>query len=223
MAADLTPEAAFGQPDTSDQPVIDTTPYGSGPDDSLPSATENAAITHHVATVGGLPIPYTTTVGHLIAVDPTSSKPAASFFFVSFTADGQDPSTRPITFFYNGGPGSSSVFVLLGSFAPMRIKTSLPGFTPPPYTLEENPDTLLDRSDLCFINPVGTGYSTAIAPYKNRDFWGVDQDARSIRQFIKRFLTAFNRWNSPKFLFGEFMERRGAASSDGCCTRMAST
>ena len=96
------------------------------------------------------------------------------------------------------------MFLLLGSFAPRRIRTSLPSFTPPPpYTMEDNPDSLLDRSDLVFINPVGTGYSAAIAPYKNRDFWGVDQDARSIKQFIKRYLTAYDRWNSPKFLFGE--------------------
>src|SRR5580693_125000 len=80
----------------------------------------------------------------------------------------------------------------------------MPGFTPPaPYSMEDNPDSLIDRSDLVYINPVGTGYSAAIAPFKNRDFWGVDQDALSIKQFIKRFLTAYNRWNSPKFLFGE--------------------
>ncbi len=80
----------------------------------------------------------------------------------------------------------------------------MPKFTPPaPYTLEDNPESLLDRSDLLFIDPVGTGYSAAIAPGKNGDFWGVDQDAGSIKQFVKRYLTAFNRWNSPKFLFGE--------------------
>lgn len=80
----------------------------------------------------------------------------------------------------------------------------MPDFTPPaPYALENNADSLLDRTDLVFINPVGPGYSTAIAPGKNKDFWGVDQDAKSIRQFIKRYLTKYGRWNSPKFLFGE--------------------
>ena len=139
-----------------------------------------------------------------MAVDPLSSKPASTFFYVAFTADGMDPTTRPVTFFYNGGPGSSAVFLMLGSFAPRRIKTNMPGFTPPPpYAMEDNPDSLIDRSDLVYINPVGTGYSAAIAPYKNRDFWGVDQDATSIKQFIKRYLSAFNRWNSPRFLFGE--------------------
>ena len=114
-----------------------------------------------------------------------------------------EASNRPVTFFYNGGPGSSSVYLLLGSFGPRRIKTNMPDFTPPPYQLEDNADSLLDRTDLVFINPVGTGYSAAILPGKNRDFWGVDEDARSIRQFIKRYLTKYGRWNSPKFLFGE--------------------
>lgn len=189
-----------------DQPYFDPVAYGNGPDDSVAAteADENAAVTHHSVTVGGAKIAYTATVGHLVTVDPSSSKPDAKMFYVAFTKDGAKEEARPLTFFYNGGPGSSSVFVLLGSFAPRRIKTAMPGFTPPaPYEMEDNPDSLLDRSDLIFINPVGTGYSAAIAPNKNRDFWGVDQDAGSIAQFIKRYLTKNNRWNSPKFLFGE--------------------
>lgn len=187
-----------------DQPCFDPTAYGNGPGDSVADATENAAITHHQIKLGAHAFAYTAKAGHLAIVDPSSSQPSAKMFYVAFTVDGQTPERRPVTFFYNGGPGSSSVFVLLGSFAPKRIKTSMPGFTPPaPYTLEDNPDSLLDKSDLVFINPVGTGYSTAIAPYKNKDFWGVDQDAHSIAQFIKRYLTANDRWNSPKFLFGE--------------------
>ena len=188
----------------ADQPLLDTTAYGSGPDDSITDASEAVAITHHTATIGGASIAYTATAGHIVAVDPVSSKPAAKFFYVAFTADGPAANARPVTFFYNGGPGSSAVFLLLGAFAPRRIKTNMPGFTPPaPYTMEDNPDSLLDRSDLVYINPIGTGYSSAVTPFKNRDFWGVDQDARSIKQFIKRYLTANNRWNSPKFLFGE--------------------
>jgi carboxypeptidase C (cathepsin A) len=139
-----------------------------------------------------------------VTVDPSSSLPAAKIFYVAFTLDGAERTARPVTFFYNGGPGSSSVYVLLGSFAPQRLKTAMPSFTPPaPYTLEANPDSLLDKTDLVFINPVGTGYSAAIAPHKNKDFWGVDQDAGALKQFIKRYLTANDRWNSPKFLYGE--------------------
>ncbi|HEF5155481.1 peptidase S10 serine carboxypeptidase [Burkholderia multivorans] len=187
-----------------DQPFFDPVAYGNGPDDSVTDTTEAAAITHHTILIGGRRIAYTATVGHLVTVDPSSSKPAAKIFYVAFTADNAKEETRPVTFFYNGGPGSSSVFVLLGSFAPKRIKTAMPGFTPPaPYQIEDNPDSLIDHSDLVFINPVGTGYSAAVAPNKNRDFWGVDQDADSLKQFIKRYLTKNNRWNSPKYLFGE--------------------
>jgi carboxypeptidase C (cathepsin A) len=186
-----------------EQACLDTTPYGSGPGDSVTDTTENAAVTHHLLELGGKKIPYTAVAGHLVAVDPVSSRPAAKIFYVAYLADDADPNSRPVTFFYNGGPGSSAVFVLLGSFAPRRIKSSLPDFTPPPYTLEDNPDSLLDKSDLVFINPVGTGYSAAVRPNRNKDFWGVDQDAASLRQFIKRFLTVYDRWNSPKFLYGE--------------------
>ncbi len=188
----------------ADQPFLDPVAYGNRPQDSVADVTEAAAITHHTAQIGGKSIAYTATVGHLVTVDPQSSQPDAKIFYVAFTADGSTKITRPVTFFYNGGPGSSSVYVLLGSFGPRRIRTSLPDFTPPPpYTIEDNPDSLLDRSDLVFINPVGTGYSAAVAPKVNKDFWGVDQDAGSLRQFIKRYITAYDRWNSPKFLFGE--------------------
>ncbi|VWD42763.1 peptidase S1 [Burkholderia lata] len=187
-----------------DQPFFDPVAYGNGPDDSVTDTTEAAAITHHTILIDGKRIAYTATAGHLVTVDPSSSQPAAKIFYVAFTADGAKEETRPVTFFYNGGPGSSSVFVLLGSFAPKRIKTSMPGFTPPaPYQMEDNPDSMIDHSDLVFINPVGTGYSAAVAPNKNRNFWGVDQDADSLKQFIKRYLTKNNRWNSPKYLFGE--------------------
>ncbi len=189
---------------STDQPFDDPVAYGSGPDDSITDTSEAAAVTHHTITLGGREIAYTATAGHLVTVDPSESTPNAKFFYVAFTEDGQSEQSRPVTFFYNGGPGSSSVFVLLGSFAPRRIKTDMPSFTPPaPYSMEDNPDSLLDKSDLVFINPVGTGYSAAIAPHKNREFWGTDTDATSLKDFIKRYLTKNSRWNSPKYLFGE--------------------
>ena len=196
--------AATAAQKSGDQPFFDPVAYGNGPNDSVTDTTENAAITKHSIVIGGRKIAYTATAGHLVTVDPSSSVPNAKMFYVAFTEDNQKEETRPVTFFYNGGPGSSSVFVLLGSCAPRRIKTAMPSFTPPaPYTREDNPDSLLDKSDLVFINPIGTGYSAAIAPSTNRNFWGVDQDATSIKQFIKRFLTKNNRWNSPKYLYGE--------------------
>jgi carboxypeptidase C (cathepsin A) len=200
------PQALAAAGAIGDKPYFDPVAYGNGPDDSVTEreATEAAALTHHSIVIGGREIAYTATAGHLVTVDESTSKPNAKIFYVAFTEDGQTEESRPVTFFYNGGPGSSSVFVLLGSFAPKRIKTSMPGFTPPaPYQMEDNPDSLLDKSDLVFINPVGTGYSAAVAPHTNKEFWGVDQDARSLKQFIKRFLTKNLRWNSPKYLFGE--------------------
>ena len=197
-------DAVHKQEAAPDQPLLDTTPYGSGKDDSISDVAENAAITQHTLTIDGTTIPYTARAGHLVIADQYSARPTAKIFYVAFTANVATPGSRPVTFFYNGGPGSSSVYLLLGSFGPRRIKTNMPYFTPPaPYALEDNQDSLLQHSDLVFINPVGTGYSAANAPGKNGDFWGVDEDARSIKQFVKRYLTLFNRWNSPKFLFGE--------------------
>ncbi|CAJ0698084.1 hypothetical protein R11007_02721 [Ralstonia holmesii] len=189
-----------------DQPYVDPNVYGTGPNDALAADPgESAAITHHTVTIGGKSIAYTATAGHLTTIDPVTSQSNATMFYVAYTQDNPDPSKpRPVTFFYNGGPGSSSVFLLLGSFGPKRLQSSFPNFTPPaPYKLPDNPDSLLDRSDLVFINPVGTGYSAAIAPAKNKDFWGTDQDAHSIDRFIQRYLTKNSRWNSPKFLYGE--------------------
>ena len=107
----------------ADQPLVDTTPYGYGPDDSISDVTENAAITHHTLKLNGKSIAYTARAGHLVTTDSYSSRPGAKLFYVAFTADDAAPSSRPVTFFYNGGPGSSSVFLLLGSFGPRRIKS----------------------------------------------------------------------------------------------------
>ena len=138
----------------------------------------------------------------------STAAPDASVFYIAYTLDGADgkpDGTRPVTFFYNGGPGSSSIWLLMGSFAPIRIITDMPKPTPPaPYNLVmDNPETLLDQTDMVFIDAVGTGLSTAVAPKPNKDFWGVDQDAGVFSEFIFRYLTVNDRWNSPKFLFGE--------------------
>src|SRR5579884_3476400 len=100
-------------PTPADQPFTDTTAYGNGPADNVTDATENAAITHHTLALGDTTIAYTATAGHLVTVDPSSSKPVAKMFYVAFTQDGTSLTDRPVTFFYNGGPGSSSVYTLL--------------------------------------------------------------------------------------------------------------
>ena len=109
-----------------DEPFLDTIPYGSGKDDSVGDTSERAAVTHHRASIDGATIAYTARAGHLVTVDPYTAQPAAKIFYVAFTVDSARPTTRPVTFFYNGGPGSSAVFLLLGSFGPRRIRTITP-------------------------------------------------------------------------------------------------
>lgn len=178
--------------------------YSSAASASLASAAEAAALTHHQITLRGQTIDYTAITGHLTASDATSGAEEASFFYVAYTVDNQNAATRPVTFFYNGGPGSATVWLHLGSFGPKRLVTGDPSTSAPkPFPLVDNQETLLDTTDLVFVDAVGTGYSEAIAPNTNQTFWGVDQDARVFRDFVLRYLRVNNRLASPKFLFGE--------------------
>jgi carboxypeptidase C (cathepsin A) len=129
---------------------------------------------------------------------------ALSYSTVYTRSDVEDPSRRPIAFIYNGGPGSASVWLHMGAFGPRRVVTENTAATPPPpYRIVDNPYTLLDKADLVFIDPVGTGFSHAVGDAEDKDFWGVDQDVRSLAQFINIYISRNNRWNSPKFLIGE--------------------
>lgn len=172
---------------------------------SLASAEEYAATVQKSITLDGSPLNYTATTGHLTATDLQTGKPAASFFYVAYTVGKQPPEQRPVTFFYNGGPGSASIWLHLGAFGPRRLATSFPATTPAPSPMQlvDNQETLLDQSDLVFVDAIGTGYSQAIAPYTNSQFWGVDQDAAAFRDFVRRYLAANNRQASPVYLFGE--------------------
>ena len=128
----------------------------------------------------------------------------SSMFYVAYFKDGAHPSKRPITFLYNGGPGSSTVWLHMGAFGPVRVVTSDHTHTPPaPYGLVNNPYSLLDASDLVFIDAPGTGYSRVRGPDPAKHFYGVDQDVHAFSQFIMKFLTQYGRWNSPKYLLGE--------------------
>lgn len=191
-------------PPVDDRPgLTDTTVYSSARDASLPGAVEAAAVSTQTLSVGGQTLSYTATAGHLIARDAAGAA-QASVFYVAYTRPGADAATRPVTFFYNGGPGSASVWLQLGSFGPKRLVTGVPDTAlPRPFAMVDNAEHLLGESDLVFINAVGTGYSQAIAPFTNRSFWGVDADAALFRDFILRYLAANNRAASPKYLFGE--------------------
>ena len=164
---------------------------------------ERTVQTRHSASVSGRVVPYTATAGTLTIRD-VSGKPKASIFYTAYTADGAPSSRRPVMFFYNGGPGSASLWLRMGSFGPMRLQTGNPeSIRPAPFNFGPNPDTLLGATDMVFIDAPGTGYSRPLGDAKGSDFYGVDQDADAFAKAIIRYTTKFGRWDSPKFLFGE--------------------
>jgi carboxypeptidase C (cathepsin A) len=164
---------------------------------------ERTVSTRHSAVADGRTLPYSATAGTLTIRD-AEGKPTASIFYTADTADGVPGSRRPVTFFYNGGPGSASLWLRMGSFGPMRVQTlNAQYLRPAPFSLGPNPDTLLGTTDLVFIDAPGTGYSRPLGDAKAADFYGVDQDADAFARAIIRYITKFDRWGSPKFLFGE--------------------
>ncbi len=168
------------------------------------SAEEREVVTHHqVTTAAGQVLHYAATAGTLTIRDQ-AGKPIASVFAVAYTLDGADPRRRPVTFFFNGGPGSSSMWLHMASLAPVRIVTGDPQFIrPPPYAFGPNPQTLLDKSDLVFVDAIGTGYSRALGDTEPKTFWGVDPDVDAFAKAIFRWVGKNERWASPKFLYGE--------------------
>ena len=181
-----------------------------------PAPKDNLVETHHSLTIGGREIKYTVTTGTLVlkeesekkgeqAGEAEGEKAKASVFFIAYTRDDQpDRSTRPITFSFNGGPGSSSVWLHLGVLGPRRVLMGDAGaLLPPPYRLADNEFSLLDQTDLVFIDPVSTGFSRVIPGEKSRQFHGFKKDIESVGDFIRLYTTRYQRWTSPKFLIGE--------------------
>ncbi|HEX5238399.1 MAG TPA: peptidase S10, partial [Sphingomicrobium sp.] len=175
-------------------------------------------------TVGGVPIAYDAVAGTLVVhskdwsdtdaldadtdksdKDKNTPKPEASMYYVAYFKQGAPAAGRPITFLFNGGPGSSSIWLHVGAFGPVRVTTAdAPGHThPAPYSTVNNDESLLDASDLVFIDAPGTGFSRIAGKDKEKAFYGVDQDIDAFTKFITQFLTKYDRWNSPKYLFGE--------------------
>jgi carboxypeptidase C (cathepsin A) len=168
----------------------------------LPVPKEESAVTHHQVRIGDLGFGYTATAGNLVI--SRGDDPIASMFYVAYTRDGSRPEQRPVTFFYNGGPGSATVWLHMGSFGPRIVETANARATgPAPYHIANNGDSLLDRSDLVFVDAIGTGFSRVAGKGKGTDFWNVDGDVDAFGKFITRYVTINRRWNSAKFLFGE--------------------
>ncbi|WP_414696966.1 S10 family peptidase [Paraburkholderia sp.] len=196
----LHPPATTDPADAADQPQHND--KASTP--SVPVPPETASVTSHSLRLDGRKLDYTATAGNLLLHDDKTGAANASVFYIAYTVPTKTPSARPVTFLFNGGPGAGSVFLMMGSFGPQRVRTSSPASTPPaPYTLGDNPDSLLDTTDLVFIDAVGAGLSKPVGHGTGKDFWGVDQDLRAFAQFIDRYLTVNQRWNSPKYLLGE--------------------
>lgn len=177
---------------------------------------EKSSVTHHEMSLEGRTIRYSATAGTLL-IDDENSKPYGSVFYVAYTEDGvSDARMRPVTFLYNGGPGSASLWLHMGSVGPMRVVTASPNATGSgPYQLVTNPYSLLDKSDLVFIDAVGSGYSRPVGKATEKNFAGTDQDVKAFGRFITRYVSINQRWNSPKFLFGEsYGTTRSAALVD---------
>ena len=190
--------AAFARTGPAQQPARPAT-------DSLlrPIPAESASVTSHAVTIDGQLVKYTARAGNVLLKNDSGAV-IGSMFYVAYSKDGADARRRPLTFVFNGGPGSSSIWLHMGSFAPVRVVTNDAQSTPPPpYTVAENPHSLLDRTDLVFIDAMGTGFSKIVGKGQPKDFFGTDPDIRSFGDFILRYATLFGRWSSPKYLLGE--------------------
>ena len=179
------------------------TPPDQNKEPTLPIPPETKSETQHVWSAGARTVHYTATAGNLLIRDE-NDKPNGSIFYVAYTEDGANSHNRPITFLYNGGPGSATIWLHMGSFGPVRVVTASPEATgPAPFQWVPNQYSLLDKTDLVFIDAPLTGFSRAVGKGTAKDFAGVDQDIKAFNKFITRYITLNQRWNSPKYLFGE--------------------
>lgn len=186
------------------------------PKSDKPELKDEVVSTGHEIVVAGKPLHYTATTGTLLIKDD-AGKARSSIFFIAYTKnDVTDVSTRPLTVSFNGGPGSSSVWMHLGLLGPQRvISGDVDAPQPPPYRLTDNEYTLLTVSDLVFIDPVSTGYSRPAPGEEAKQFHGLEKDIESVGDFIRLYVTRYKRWNSPKFLIGESYGTTRAAGLAG--------
>jgi len=172
-------------------------------------------VTHHQFALSAKTLSYTATTGRL-PIKREDGKIEAEMFFVAYTLDGQDSTKRPLTFAFNGGPGSASVWLHMGALGPKRVVLQPNGFMPAaPYRVEDNPDTLLDRSDIVMVDAMATGYSRAADAELTKKFLGVKGDVQAFGEFIRLYLSRYDRWNSPLFLLGESYGTTRAAGIAG--------
>ncbi|HZR59055.1 MAG TPA: hypothetical protein VFA74_19465, partial [Terriglobales bacterium] len=172
-------------------------------------------VTHHQITVDGKLLRYTAATGRL-PIKRGDGKIEAEMFFVAYTLDGENVSKRPVTFAFNGGPGSASIWLHMGALGPKRVVLQPNGFMPrAPYRMEDNPYTLLDKSDLVLVDAIGTGFSRAENAELTKKFWGVKGDIEAFSEFIRLYITRYDRWASPLFMLGESYGTTRAAGISG--------
>jgi len=174
---------------------------------------DNLVVSKHAIKIKGREIKYTVTTGTLVLKEETADrekeaegeKPRAQVFFIAYTKDGvRDVAKRPLTFSFNGGPGSASVWLHLGVLGPRRVLMQNDGeLPPPPYKLTDNDYSILDETDLVFIDPMNTGYTRPVEGAKPKEWHGFKKDIELVGDFIRLYTTRYNRWLSPKFLIGE--------------------
>ena len=181
-----------------------------------PPAEEPPVVTKHEIRAGATTLRYTATAG-LMPIKNREGEVEARMFFTSYTVDRADGGQRrPMTFAFNGGPGSASVWLHMGAIGPRRVKMLTDGSMPaPPYELEDNESTWLTQTDLVFIDPVGTGYSRAAKPELATKFFSLQGDIESVGEFIRMYLTRYERWTSPLFLAGESYGTTRASALSG--------
>ncbi|MBV9762558.1 MAG: peptidase S10 [Acidobacteriaceae bacterium] len=161
------------------------------------------AVTHHEIRIGGRVLHYTATAGRL-PIKEAAGKTDALMFYVAYTLDNADSSQRPLTFAFNGGPGSASIWLHMGALGPRKVVLQKDGFLPAaPYRLEDNANSLLDKTDLVLIDAIGTGFSRPATPTIGKKFWSLSGDIQSFGEFIRLYITRNERWSSPLYLFGE--------------------
>jgi carboxypeptidase C (cathepsin A) len=193
-------------------------------EEKLPTPEDKLSVSQHTAVINGREIAYTVTCGTIVLKEEAEKegksegeKAKASLFFIAYTLDQVDEvGERPITFSFNGGPGSSSVWLHLGVLGPRRVETMEGGQQlRPPYKLVNNDYSLLDKTDLVFIDPVSTGFSRAVPGEKAKEFHGFKKDIESVGDFIRLYVSRYGRWTSPKFLIGESYGTTRAAGLSG--------
>lgn len=177
---------------------------------------DGLSFTKHQVKVGNEVISYTATTGYMDMRDEKDTL-KANLFFIAYTKDGEpDPAKRPILFSFNGGPGSSSVWLHMGALGPKLVNMTEEGNSlPPPYKYTDNPHTWLDKADLVFIDPMMTGYTRPAGRNSQSEFTGYDNDLRFVGDFIRLYISRYQRWSSPKFIAGESYGTTRAAGLSG--------